>query len=219
MLRTNFKQFKQKGIALFVSLMLLLILTIIAVSAMKSSMMEVRMADNFYNRLLADEGAETATRAAESWLSTQAIININNPQPFAGATAPYCTNCNYATQSWAWFSDPIGDLNNDGTSDTGTGTQTAGSEGAHVSLTGTSQMATISRAGGNSANAVMTSQPVYILAYNGFDIPNSNGDVQVLDPELRTKHIGPHYYISVSAAQDTSGNAHSVKQATAVVEN
>ncbi len=210
-------KYKQHGAALFVSLMMLLILTIVAISAMKSSMMEVRMADNFYKRILADEGAETAIRVSENWLAAQ---DENDPQPYSDpSVAPaYCTNCNYATQSWEWFADPIGDLNGDGNPDVGTGSQTAGAEGLHSSLPATSQMATVTR-GSSSVTATLATQPVYILSYNGFDLPDSNGNVKVLDPDLRTKHIGPHYYITVAAAQDISGDSHSVKQASAVVNN
>ncbi|MEM6710379.1 MAG: PilX N-terminal domain-containing pilus assembly protein [Pseudomonadota bacterium] len=57
---------RQQGIALFISLVLLLVLTIIGVSSVQSTSLEVRMARNDYDSLLAFQAAESALRDAET---------------------------------------------------------------------------------------------------------------------------------------------------------
>ncbi len=64
----------QKGIALFVSLVLLLVLTIIGVSSVQSTSLEERMARNAHDSVLAFQAAEMALRQAEEWLIA------NNPE-------------------------------------------------------------------------------------------------------------------------------------------
>ncbi len=68
----------QQGVALFVSLVLLLILTIIGVSAVQSTSMEVRMARNDHDALLAFQAAESALRdgevLVENLVSTTAFV-------------------------------------------------------------------------------------------------------------------------------------------------
>jgi len=64
------------GVALFISLVLLLMLTIIGVSAVQSTSLEVRMARNDHDTLLAFQAAESALRDAEDQL--EAITSIVN---------------------------------------------------------------------------------------------------------------------------------------------
>lgn len=56
------------GVALFISLVLLLLLTIIGVSAVQTTTLEVRMARNEHDSLLAFQAAESALRDAEAAL-------------------------------------------------------------------------------------------------------------------------------------------------------
>ena len=58
----------QKGIALFISLVLLLVLTIIGVSSVQTTSLEERMARNSHDSVLAFQAAEMALRQAEEWL-------------------------------------------------------------------------------------------------------------------------------------------------------
>lgn len=58
----------QKGIALFISLVLLLVLTIIGVSSVQSTSLEERMARNAHDSVLAFQSAELALRQAEAWM-------------------------------------------------------------------------------------------------------------------------------------------------------
>jgi len=61
---------RQRGVALFISLVLLLMLTIIGVSGVQSTSLEVRMARNDHDGLLAFQAAESALRDAEDQLET-----------------------------------------------------------------------------------------------------------------------------------------------------
>lgn len=58
----------QRGAVLFTSLVMLLLLTIIGVTAMSNTTLQERMAGSFRDRDLAFEAGETALRAAEDWL-------------------------------------------------------------------------------------------------------------------------------------------------------
>ena len=60
---------KQLGVALFISLVLLLVLTIIGVSAVQTTSLEERMARNTHDNVLAFQSA-TWPGEIFSWLST-----------------------------------------------------------------------------------------------------------------------------------------------------
>ena len=59
---------RSKGVALFVSLILLLMLTIIGVSAVRTSTLEMRMVRNSHDAMLAFQAAEAGLREAEASL-------------------------------------------------------------------------------------------------------------------------------------------------------
>jgi type IV pilus assembly protein PilX len=58
------------GLALFISLVLLLVLTVMGVSAVQTSTLETRLARNQYDTLLAFQAAELALRDAERFIET-----------------------------------------------------------------------------------------------------------------------------------------------------
>ena len=60
---------QQKGVALFISLVLLLVLTIIGVSSVQTTSLEVRMSRNEHDTLLAFQSAESALRDGEAQLA------------------------------------------------------------------------------------------------------------------------------------------------------
>jgi len=64
-------QNKQKGIALIMSMIMLLMMTLLGVSAKKTSLMEEKMAGNSRDVALAFQAAETGLRDAEAWLENQ----------------------------------------------------------------------------------------------------------------------------------------------------
>ena len=70
----------QRGSALVVSLIMLLLLSIIAVGAMQSSILQERMSSSMHDRELAFQAAETALRDAERVIRTQTAdwLSIQN---------------------------------------------------------------------------------------------------------------------------------------------
>lgn len=95
----------QRGATLAISLMLLLIITILGVSAMKMTHLEEKMSSNVQSKLLSFNAAEAALNAGEQWL-----LNLNaTPSIIAGACQNFpCVqqqnNLNeYATNSKQWW--------------------------------------------------------------------------------------------------------------------
>lgn len=76
----------QRGVALFISLVLLLVLTIIGVSAVQTTTLETRMARNEHDTLLAFQAAESALRDAEVFLM-QNVVSVEDTDAFTGAGA------------------------------------------------------------------------------------------------------------------------------------
>jgi type IV pilus assembly protein PilX len=82
-LMTGRPRSKQRGVVLFVALMLLVILSLIGVTAARMQTVEERMARNEDNRLTGAQAAEAALRAAESniltgiWSAAQFAANSN----------------------------------------------------------------------------------------------------------------------------------------------
>lgn len=83
---------RQRGSALAISLIFLLLMTLLGVSAMRSSNMQERMAGNLRDRNMAFQSAEAALRGGEGWLmllANQAAANANahlaNPAAWDGS--------------------------------------------------------------------------------------------------------------------------------------
>lgn len=107
-LSNNGKQ-RQAGVALITGLIFLVMLTLIAVTAMQSTTLEERMAGNSRSRDAAFQGAEAAVRAAEVVLSGASLPPFNGSKVgyYAlldnGASADYWKNThNWAAQSVAY---------------------------------------------------------------------------------------------------------------------
>jgi type IV pilus assembly protein PilX len=81
--RTVFPR-RQQGVALFISLVLLLVLTIIGVSSVQTTSLEVRMSRNEHDTLLAFQAAESALRDAEAQL-----LGITSTAPFNDTAGLY----------------------------------------------------------------------------------------------------------------------------------
>jgi type IV pilus assembly protein PilX len=72
---------RARGVALFISLVLLLVLTIIGVSSVQTSSLETRMARNEHDTLLAFQAAESALRDAETWLQNN-VDSVDDTDAF-----------------------------------------------------------------------------------------------------------------------------------------
>lgn len=73
---------RERGSALAIALIFLLLMTLLGVSAMRSSNMQERMAGNLRDRNMAFQSAEAALRAGETWLlgiANQQAADLNNP--------------------------------------------------------------------------------------------------------------------------------------------
>ena len=86
------RQSKQQGVILIISLVMLLLLTLIAMSGMQTTTLEEKIVGNKRNRNLAFQAAESALREAEQWIqgSNTAFnpLKLSNG-PFQGAD---CSN-------------------------------------------------------------------------------------------------------------------------------
>ena len=86
----------QRGVALFISLVLLLVLTIIGVSAVQTTSMEERMARNTHDSVLAFEAAEVALRTGETFLRN----NVNSIALFRRAKQRLWASDYAQTERW-----------------------------------------------------------------------------------------------------------------------
>ena len=75
---------KQKGAALIISLMMLVVMTILGVSAITTTTMEEKMAGNIRNKHISFQSAESAMRAAEVVVNT-----LSRDQVFNGSGGFY----------------------------------------------------------------------------------------------------------------------------------
>ena len=74
---------RQRGVVLIVSLILLMVLTLIGVTAMQTSTLEERMAGNAMDRSLAFQAAEAALRAGENELDSS-VLEVEKKPYFMG---------------------------------------------------------------------------------------------------------------------------------------
>jgi type IV pilus assembly protein PilX len=65
---------RQKGAALIITLLILLVMTLIGISGMQTTVLEEKMAGNFKDRNMSLQAAESALRSAEDYLNTTAIL-------------------------------------------------------------------------------------------------------------------------------------------------
>jgi type IV pilus assembly protein PilX len=73
---------RQSGIALIVSLLLLIVITLVGLAAIHGTITQQQMAANFYDRQVAMQGAEAAIRAAQS------IVQANPASTFIRDCSP-----------------------------------------------------------------------------------------------------------------------------------
>jgi len=110
-------EYKQQGAVLVVSLILLLVMTLIAVSAMRSTTLEERMGSNTRNKETALQAAEAVLRAGEKSIQdntteplatsdgTTDIWVLDTPDPDASNATPWWKEST-RDQSW-WASNAV----------------------------------------------------------------------------------------------------------------
>lgn len=85
-LRPKFAGSKEKGSILFVGLIFLVVLTLLGLSAFRTATVQERMAGNMRDRNIAFQAAESALRAAETYL-----VKTPNPPTATGFDGSKCT--------------------------------------------------------------------------------------------------------------------------------
>lgn len=79
---------RQRGLALIVGLLILLLITIIGVTAMRSTTMEEHMAGNMQRRDASFQAAEAALRAGEKKLNAATLPAFNGTNGYYPASSP-----------------------------------------------------------------------------------------------------------------------------------
>ncbi|MEA3277710.1 MAG: PilX N-terminal domain-containing pilus assembly protein [Pseudomonadota bacterium] len=158
----------QGGIVLVTGLLILLVMTLIGVTALQTTTLEEKMAGNMQNRNMALQATEAALRNAEDWINshvteppetsggTNGVWILNAPDPDVSSTEPWWDE---ADESW-WSANaaPYG--------------------GDPVNPTGA----------GTTLDANLAAQPRYLVEQQAF-VPDS----LVVDP-YRTQNAGKVYY-------------------------
>lgn len=100
-MNSNFSRFpsRQRGVALAVVLILLLVMTLLGLAAMRGTLMEERMSANLLDRSLAFQAVEAALREGE------ALAASKPPLPGAGCSNGVCVKPNptVASDSQRWL--------------------------------------------------------------------------------------------------------------------
>lgn len=89
-LRSLHQRHRNRGAALIVSLVLLVVITLMGLSGMRNTTLQERMSSNMYDRSLAMQAAEAALSAAEAALEEIALAELDdcriNPENIAGCS-------------------------------------------------------------------------------------------------------------------------------------
>jgi type IV pilus assembly protein PilX len=163
---------QQKGAVLIVSIIILLVLTLINVTAMQTTSLEEKMAGNMRNKNLAFQAAEAALRAGEGYLSSATLDPFNDSnglyQPSTGSEQRWEMVDWYTPADVRTYDEDSdgGDLNDLASMPTyiieelSVDTETSGSLEAGTLKEGKLYRVT-SRGMGGTANAVVMLQSVY----------------------------------------------------------
>ena len=146
---------RQRGVVLVVALVFLLLLSLLAVTSMRTSLLEEKMVGGLRNQHLASLGAESALRAAESRLwsasSDAATAMACGQQALAGCYAYVAGVPNATVQSFI----------------NARGWVTAGAT--------TYAVTDLTALGGSLRSAALASNPVYLIEDMGVDRPPGLG--------------------------------------------
>lgn len=115
------RRHEQRGSALILSLIFLLLMTIIGITAVSMNSLEERMANNQKDVDVAFQSAESADRQAETWLGTQSTPPLvlapgalgSNDAPvqvWATGTPPNFTDSTITTSWWSANAEEYGSL-------------------------------------------------------------------------------------------------------------
>lgn len=193
---------QQRGVVLFVALIFLILLTLLALTATSTSILQERMTGGMRNSQLGLMGAESAARGAESWLWNLSNNNGHLNCGYNGGDNGFC----YKPQSGGLAADGVTTLmvnnalvNKFRTTASWIALPSAGVKAYAASMTG---------------NAALAQQPQYIIEDMGVVLPpgaSANGSGGARDP-TRGKGAGNQTLYSYRVtARSTGGNDASVR--------
>ncbi|MDH1866243.1 PilX N-terminal domain-containing pilus assembly protein [Pseudomonas chengduensis] len=178
---------RQRGATLLISLILLLIITVLAISSMREVTLEERIVGNLRDQQAAFNGAESALREGEVRLAAS-IGPAQTSSDCAGQTEL----CVRATPSaslpyldWSWWQNTSNAIPYKGTT-------------------------------GDTTELNVASEPRWQTALLGFDLIDSSGRVEVTDPNLRSRGVGPYYYEVNASSQGRSTRTMTALQSVTV---
>lgn len=182
---------RQEGATLLICMVMLLIVTLLTIANVREVTLEERITSNLRDRQAALNGAESALREGEARLAGSFGVPTTSSDCSSGQLCvlgtPYIADTALNPANWAWW--------------------TAGNSANSRTYIGPANDSTLS---------MLTSAPRWNTAFIGFDPANSRGMVEVTDPDLRSKGVGPYYYQVNAASQGTSNRVMVTLQTTAV---
>lgn len=143
---------KQRGVALVVALILLVVITLIGLGAIRATTVQQRLSGNFYDRQLAFQAAQGGLQAGVQYLTTHSnnIFNCAVGQtPSSGMGNPAACTMNPFTDP----NVPASDIQTVAVATTGTGAAAAGSPQFVIQFMGRYVSASGATGFGQSANA------------------------------------------------------------------
>ncbi len=175
-------RFFRRGQVLVISLIVLLLLTIIGVTAMRTTTLQERMAGNLRDQTLAFQAAESGLRDAEQWLDDQVTepVPVSPPCPSGQTCHVYEADSltDLLSRDPAWWEANGIEYGTEGSTDiAGVAADpryVTESEAfirdslriGHEVATGRNVYRSTARATGGSANAVRTVQGTYVRRFN-----------------------------------------------------
>ena len=105
---------QQRGVALIVSLVLLVLATIIGLAGVRGTNLQERMSANMYDRSLAFQRAEAALRAAEEAVKVNgdiAVLRGVDCRPSSGVRCPVLPDATFSGTNANWITVAAADVN------------------------------------------------------------------------------------------------------------
>ncbi|PVZ71792.1 pilus assembly PilX family protein [Pelagibaculum spongiae] len=182
---------KQRGIVLLVSLVLLIVMSLIVLPTLEQGVIDQKLVVVNSDHQLADVGSEAALTGGE-----EALQNLTDAPAADHKADDIVTPARVDSSgeledlpaTWAWWLNPEDD-----------GLQKTFQFG--LKITGEDGNAVTDADGNNQIKfGDLTAPPRYVIEYVGYDLQDSTGRVEVVDPAQRMRRIGPSYYRVTSAS-------------------
>lgn len=181
---------EQKGATLIVALIILLVMTIIGISSMKSSTLQERMAGNARQKTIAKNAALTAMREAELWLQA----NVQSPEALS--------TFNGSSGLFSAVTRPSGGKAEIDISD--------------FDVTDPADWAGEGVESSSMSTTLVSQQPKYIIEYIGRDLRGAAASpVKMLDVESKADaDLSPYFFRITAIGWGKDANIYSVLEST-----